>query len=150
MVREVDHDAFGVHVEGRGNELGVKSDDQVGQASAPDSEWSDAAWIQDVADVGGGCRCSAGLCDAGDDHVGVAGVLVLTVSQAALKHCPAGRVQRHRLRPFAQVDGAAGGVEIVNSQEPDFAAGGRMEEGQDSRQGSCGCASALVVQRRNC
>lgn len=38
------------------------------------------------------------------------------------------------MRPFAQADGAVGGIEVVHAKEPDLTAGGRVEEGQDSEQ----------------
>lgn len=52
MVGEIDHDAFGIHAEGSGDELGVHGVDKVDQAGGAQSLGRDAAGVQEVADTG--------------------------------------------------------------------------------------------------
>jgi len=52
VVGEVDHDAFGVHSERGGHELGVHGVDQVGQPGAAEHPGRDAARVEHVADIG--------------------------------------------------------------------------------------------------
>jgi hypothetical protein len=47
-----------------------------------------------------------------DDHVRVAGAEPLAVVQAALQRVPGGRVERDRVRPVPEPDGARGGVDV--------------------------------------
>jgi hypothetical protein len=56
------------------------------------------------------------------------------VGQAALQHLPAGRVQRHRVRAFAEPDRPATGVDMTDLQVPCLAAGGAVQQGQDAQQ----------------
>ncbi|KUJ67445.1 hypothetical protein ACZ90_27840 [Streptomyces albus subsp. albus] len=53
VIGEVDHDAFGIHAEGRSDELGIEGVDQVGESSTPQGPRWDTAGVQEVADMGG-------------------------------------------------------------------------------------------------
>jgi hypothetical protein len=50
---EVEHDAFGVHAERGGDELGVDGVDQAGEPGAAQCPGRDAAAVQHVAGIGG-------------------------------------------------------------------------------------------------
>jgi hypothetical protein len=52
-----------------------------------------------------------------------------------LQDLPASRVQRHRVRAFAEPDGPGAGVDAAGLQVPDFAAGGTVEQGEDAQHG---------------
>jgi hypothetical protein len=79
-----------------------------------------------------------GLGAAGDHHVRVVGAKVFAVGQTALQHRPARRVQRHRLGTLPEPDRASGGVDLVDPQQPDLAAGGSVQQRQDPEQGLVG------------
>jgi len=57
------------------------------------------------------------------------GLLTLFVLvQAPLQCCPGGRAQRRWVRPLASPDAAVGRVDVVQAQQPHFAAGGAMQQ----------------------
>lgn len=134
----------------RGDEFGFEDVYQVGEAGASQGPGWDAAGVQGVADIGGRRRRPTGLGDLGDYDVGVVDVLVLAVGQAPLQNRPAGRVQRHRIGASAQADGVVDRIDVVHAQEPDFSAGGRVQEGQHAggaRRWRWGSAPALASAR---
>lgn len=60
MVCKVDHDAFGVHAERGGDQLGIGGIDQVGQAGAAQHAGRDAARVEELAGIGGVGGCGWG------------------------------------------------------------------------------------------
>ena len=97
-----------------------------------------------MAEIGDGCGGPAGFGGAGDQHIWVVGAQLLAVGDAALQDRPAGRVQRHRVRACPQPDGPRGGVELVESQQADLAAGGGVQQRQNPEQGLVGVDSGIA------
>ncbi|HEY0452763.1 hypothetical protein [Actinophytocola sp.] len=86
----------------------------------------------------------------------VGGALLVAVSQAALQHSPAGRIERDRVWPIAQPESLGLVVDVIDLQQPSFLAGGPVQESEypDNRLvrvdiGICGPAAeqrALLVE----
>ncbi len=134
MVGQVDHDAFGVHAERGGDELGVHGVDQVCEAGAAEHAGRDSGRVQAMADIGGRCGCPPGFGAFGDDDVRVGCALVVAVGQATLQDLPAGRVERHWMRALAQADRSGIDVQVGDLHVPDLAAGGSVQQGEDAQQ----------------
>lgn len=156
VIGEVDEDAFGLHAERGGNELGVHRVNQIGKAGYSQPVRGDACRFEDMGEVGRRRRCPQCLGPSGDDDVRVAGAQLLAVGEASFQRRPADRIERDRLRPVTEPDAAGSLVDIVQAQQPQFPAGGPMEQGQQAEQRFMGMHSgvsrpaaeqgALVVQ----
>lgn len=57
------------------------------------------------------------------------------MGQTALHDRPARRVHRDRMRSLAKPDGLSNRIDIVAGQQPDFATGSAMQQGEDADQG---------------
>lgn len=96
--------------------------------------WPEATAVEDVAEIGDRGRRLPGLGALGDDDVRVGGAPRVTVGLTALQDRPAGGVNRHWMRPSAEPDGPQHRVDVVAAQQPDLAAGGAMQQGEDADQ----------------
>ena len=57
------------------------------------------------------------------------------MGQTALHDRPARWVHRDRMRSLAKPDGLSNRIDIAAGQQPDFATGGAMQQGEDADQG---------------
>jgi hypothetical protein len=120
LVGCVGKDPGWVHAEGFADELGIKARDEIGEAGSPQGPGSSACRVQDADQVLVRRRGAPGPGVRGDDHVRVAGAEPLAVVQAALQRVPAGRVERNRVRPVPEPDGARGGVNVGDREAAQF------------------------------
>jgi hypothetical protein len=70
--------------------------------------------------------------DSKDPENLVVGALGSAVGQAALQDRPACRVQWDRVRPTPEPDRPIGGMDAIEAQVADFAAGGYVQQGEDA------------------
>jgi hypothetical protein len=132
LISEVGDRGFGVHAECGGDEFRVQRVDEVHQPC--DAQRADAvpAAVEDVSEVRARGRGTTSFGAPRDDYMRIEGAKPISVFQAALQDGPGRRVQRHRLRAVAQLHGSSAVVDVVDAQQPCFAAAGGVQQCEHS------------------